>query len=555
MTITKELSVDFVDKYPSVTVLNSHELNADSIFLEITPLNDKIPLTINEGDVVSASFVTDGVLIVNNRIVERKNETTLRLNLCNEKNKDTIIRPGRMLVEITITSADSILALPIFVIQVNPSILNNAHITDKSYGTVADIVREVIEARANFKSLSERFKNIETNVDSKANYQFVNSNENEKVFDLHLNEGYLYATVLNSKYYIFFTNALQTASDKVQHRISVLGIERRVRNGSSWSEWRTISVEDGSILTSNIADGAVTTDKLEDEAVSTEKLAPNAVRTLNIQDGSISPSKLTVNLKQTIDSKLDSIPIKSIDTTHISDTALVTSVNAGQAYAFANDTTIPTTATVKGWIENSSSGGGTDSYSKSETDSLLSEKITIKEVPYSETVFNDNVEDNVFYRTDYDGSGCLFFYLFHGNTRVQYRFTRYGVEYRTTGTELSGDSWISVGDIAERGNITSDNQAWYSDDSTRKMTGTYELNGDYCTLSATAYLINGWGKVYYSLPVSAIGNSATIAVNDVNYTINTTTLGNISVLEINRFDRGIITQSGFIEFTLRYKYK
>ncbi len=448
MTITKELSVDFVDKYPSVTVLNSHELNADSIFLEITPLNDKIPLTINEGDVVSASFVTDGVLIVNNRIVERKNETTLRLNICNEKNKDAIIRPGRMLVEITITSTDSILALPIFVIQVNPYILNNAHITDKSYGTVADIVREVIEARANFKSLSERFKSIETNVDSKATYQFVNSNDNERVFDLHLNEGYIYATVLYSRYYIFFINALQTASDKVQHRISVLGIERRVRSGSSWSDWRTISVEESSILTSNIADGAVTTDKLADEAVSTEKLAPNAVRTLNIQDGSISPSKLTANLKQTIDeiknkmnyktiggaplskrqideidfeqdtvykilmnageiypdsitqyvsliqynetlrhiisptggvfyselldegiwsdfqqsissdlqqtidSKLDSIPLKSIDTTHISDTALAISANAGQAYAFANDTTIPTTAVVKDWIEN-----------------------------------------------------------------------------------------------------------------------------------------------------------------------------------------------------------
>lgn len=196
-----------------------------------------------------------------------------------------------------------------------------------------------------------------------------------------------------------------------------------------------------------------------------------------------------------------------------------------------------------------------NSYSKSETDSLLSEKITIKEVPYSAMVFNNNFENNVFYRTEYNGSGCLFFYLFHGNRRVQYRFTQYGVEYRTTGSTLDGDSWRSVGDIAERGSITSNNQAWYSDDSTRKMTGTYELNGDYCTLSATAHLINGWSRIYYSLPVSAIANSATIAVSDTNYTINTTIQNNISVLEINRFDRGTITQFGTIDFVLRYKYK
>ncbi len=107
----------------------------------------------------------------------------------------------------------------------------------------------------------------------------------------------------------------------------------------------------------------------------------------------------------------------------------------------------------------------------------------------------------------------------------------------------------------ETGKITSDNQAWYSDNSAKKMTGTYELNGNYCIISATAHLIKGWGKVYYSLPVAAKSNAAAVAVNDVNYTINTTTQSNISVLEINRFDRAVMANDDTIDFVLKYKYK
>lgn len=106
----------------------------------------------------------------------------------------------------------------------------------------------------------------------------------------------------------------------------------------------------------------------------------------------------------------------------------------------------------------------------------------------------------------------------------------------------------------ESGTITSDNQAWYSSDPTKKMTGTYQLIGDYCFLSATAQRINGWGTVYYSLPVAAVASGSAAAVNDTNYTINTATQNNISVLEIMRVDRQTMSD-GSLYFTLMYKYK
>lgn len=109
----------------------------------------------------------------------------------------------------------------------------------------------------------------------------------------------------------------------------------------------------------------------------------------------------------------------------------------------------------------------------------------------------------------------------------------------------------------ERGTITSDNYAWYSRDAgmyDKKMEGTYQLIGDYCFLSVTAQRIQGWGTVYYSLPVAAIAAGAAAAVSDVNYTVNTSFQQNISVLEINKADRSTMS-AGELYFTLIYKYK
>lgn len=128
-----------------------------------------------------------------------------------------------------------------------------------------------------------------------------------------------------------------------------------------------------------------------------------------------------------------------------------------------------------------------------------------------------------------------------------------GITWDTLSTSLQ--STINSKADIETGTITRDNTAWYANDSTKKMTGTYELNGDYCTITATANLINGWGNVYYSLPVSAVGVGATIFVGASNiYTIETNKLSNISVLEIKTIDGALMTNEN-VSFTLRYKYK
>lgn len=110
----------------------------------------------------------------------------------------------------------------------------------------------------------------------------------------------------------------------------------------------------------------------------------------------------------------------------------------------------------------------------------------------------------------------------------------------------------------ESGEITSDNVAWYTNDSNLTITGEYQLIGDYCILTAIADKVDGWKVVYYSLPVACVkGSSTTVCVDTVNYIINTTTLSNISTLQIQRLDGELMSTADteYITFTIMYKYR
>ncbi len=100
------------------------------------------------------------------------------------------------------------------------------------------------------------------------------------------------------------------------------------------------------------------------------------------------------------------------------------------------------------------------------------------------------------------------------------------------------------------------NNAWYTDASQGySLTGNYSIIGDMCILRGTAQCIQGWGVVYYSLPVASLKSSTTLAISGNNFfSIATGTLDNISVLEIRDIHNSLMPGTT-ISFTLIYKCK
>lgn len=87
----------------------------------------------------------------------------------------------------------------------------------------------------------------------------------------------------------------------------------------------TMKLKSPCVNTVKLYDNAVTADKIKDGEVTTNKIADNSVNENKIQNGAVGYNKLS---------------------------CATTSGNASQAWAFANDTTIPTTKLTKTWIEN-----------------------------------------------------------------------------------------------------------------------------------------------------------------------------------------------------------
>lgn len=116
-------------------------------------------------------------------------------------------------------------------------------------------------------------------------------------------------------------------------------------------------------------------------------------------------------------------------------------------------------------------------------------------------------------------------------------------------TLLAGKADIEYGFVGE-------NYAWYTDPSQGlSLTGSYSLIGNYCHLSGQAPLMQGWERIYYSLPVACIDSGATIALNgNNNFSVATGQINNTSVLEIKQMGSSSMP-SGTVRFTLIYRYK
>lgn len=242
--ITKELSVDVGRKYPAVITIPAHELNVSSFFLKVTLWYEDEPFNIGSKDTITATLVTNGVLITDERRCDRVSASTILVNLSNENGEDPILQPGKMLVQITIDSpnGDSYTLPIVIVANVAEDIKQSAQVSPESYGTVAEILQEVALARGNFNTLGDRLDDVDADIATldRTKLPFTvlptSSTYSESVFSNNQAIGTMYAVYMAGTAYWFF-NAKVGSDINLQYRFSKNGIEIK---GGSMTEWLNI---------------------------------------------------------------------------------------------------------------------------------------------------------------------------------------------------------------------------------------------------------------------------------------------------------------------------
>lgn len=326
----------------------------------------------------------------------------------------------------------------------------------------------------------------------------------------------------------------------------------------------------GSVKSSNIASGAVITSKIADNAVSTPKIANSAVTAPKIAMGTITTEKLNPTY-------IDDTP-----TIHTGATKyLVTSDGVKNALNDVDDE-LSRLDTIKlddssGSVKSSNLASNAVTVSKIADGAITTAKLNSSYIDSSPTIHSGTTK----YLVTSDGVKSALNTVDTSigdlNSRMSTKMSLIPDEQTTAGQPVGQIlaspgrgkfftlKWIG-GTIADGGLMEfptlsaeqacpDDNYAWYSDHSWNcKLRGSYYLMGNLCILVGRASLIENWGVVYYSLPRAAVNTSSTLAVvNDKNFTINTDTLSNTSVMRIAKFDGGGMP-SGEVYFTLIYRY-
>ena len=91
------------------------------------------------------------------------------------------------------------------------------------------------------------------------------------------------------------------------------------------------------------------------------------------------------------------------------------------------------------------------------------------------------------------------------------------------------------------------------------MNGAYQLVGEYCTITCTAYSVSGWQYVYYTLPVVPLAGSAvmtSVIADNTEYMIkiDPNDSGNQNCVNIYRRDLQNQSANVPINFTITYRY-
>ena len=315
-------------------------------------------------------------------------------------------------------------------------------------------------------------------------------------------------------------------------------------------------IENNAVTTAKIKSGAVTTGKLDDDAVTDEKLHSEAVITSKIKDAAVTTAKLANGAVTAAKIASGVIPSRTSDLTN--DSGFISDLSDYMKLAHT------TTSEDSGQFYLERVGLSQDAVNlylamyndESKRVAWYSDLPDVSEFMLFASRVNTGSEISALH------TGQLFFYQSEVciKTDDSYIHLPRFDQMPTLTSQLTNNSGFLTAhqDISGKASIESgtvpSNHAWYTDESSGYiMTGNYTIIGDMCFLRATAYLLQGWARVYYSLPVAATASGATIALqSEDTYSIATGTQNNISVLEIKKIGSSSMG-SGTVNFTLVYK--
>lgn len=259
-------------------------------------------------------------------------------------------------------------------------------------------------------------------------------------------------------------------------------------------------IKNGEVTAGKLGQGAITTDKISDNAVTSAKVASNAISTGHIHDDSVTKAKLS-SAVQTILDRVPDTPMFIHSIQYVNGaTALDSSTYCvlGAVHQFKVYSDI---ATILGL------SAGT----------------------FCELRYYNNYQ-----------------YIYVPSTRQVI-----AREVTAVAPTFTAGSWEEITDT-ENGTISS--TATYPSGSEKTISGTYELNGDYCTITANAGVDSGENSMIYALPVAAVGTAVTIGVGG-GFIGRIYILSGTSTLTVKDFDSSTFTLNSSTSFTIKYKYR
>ena len=140
-------------------IVNINDKKTRYLDVTIIASGEKLDLS---GCTVTAIFVIDDVL-VNNAV-----DCTVENNIVTIPLENFNGRYGYLSIELNIVKDGTVIVnTPIpLKIQVTSSIADNAKISEKTYGTIAETVKEVYDARGTYENLSNRFVAVNNSIES-----------------------------------------------------------------------------------------------------------------------------------------------------------------------------------------------------------------------------------------------------------------------------------------------------------------------------------------------------------------------------------------------------
>lgn len=262
-------------------------------FVDVELWANSQKVTLPQNCTATAAFVTDGFLI--NESVDCSISDDLTTVIVPIDNAKIESKSGIMLVEIKITENGNILTPPFaFKVRVKKSITEDANITEKSLGTVSEILKEVAEARGDSKTLKEEIATkadkteVDTALANKPGFDDVyTAEEADDHFLSKYDAGNTYATKAdlstkldNTAGSVTTDNITSRAvtSDKIANgAITALKLANNAVSGSNISQ--------NQISTNHLQNGAVTTDKLADKSVTIAKLSDDLLNYIKTSSG------------------------------------------------------------------------------------------------------------------------------------------------------------------------------------------------------------------------------------------------------------------------------